>query len=109
MRERRAQFPDEGWVGFSSRRIEIAANSQTNVTVIRAVPQEQKWPSRDWGIWLGVTPQSSDPLAAKLCVRLLVCASGTRFNAGLVARIALAVVLLSYGGYYYFKRRARPG
>jgi hypothetical protein len=31
-----------------------------------------------------------------------------RFNAGLVAGIAVAIVLLGYGGYHYFRRKARP-
>jgi len=107
-RERRAQFPDESWIGFPSLGIEVAAKSQADVTVTTAVPQEQKWAGGYWEIWLEVTPRSSDLLAAKLRVRLLVSASGTRFNIGLVAGIAVGVVLLGYGGYYYFKRRARP-
>ncbi len=107
-REGRAQFPDESWIDFSSPRIEIAANSQVNVMVTAAIPQEQKWAGRDWEIWLGVTPESSDLLAAKLYVRLLVSTGGMRFNAGLVAGIAAAVVLLACGGYYWFRRKTRP-
>jgi len=32
-RERRAQFPDESWIGFPSLGIEVAAKSQADVTV----------------------------------------------------------------------------
>jgi hypothetical protein len=106
-REGRAQLPDDTWIGFSSPRIEIAANSQANVTVTTAVPREQKWAGRDWEIWLGVTPESSDLLAAKLYVRLLVSTGGMRFSAGLVTAIAVAIVLLAYGGYHYFRRKTR--
>jgi LPXTG-motif cell wall-anchored protein len=73
-----------------------------------AIPQEQRWAGRDWETWLAVTSESSDMLAVKLYVRLLVSTGGTRFSPGLVAGIAVAVVLLGFGGYYYFRRRARP-
>jgi hypothetical protein len=107
-REGKAALPDDSWVGFFSPGIEVPANSQANVTVTLAIPQEQKWAGRDWEIWLGVTPESTDLLAVKLYVRLLVSTSGTRFNAGLVTGIAVAIVLLGYGCYYYFRRKAKP-
>ena len=106
-REGRAEFPDDSWISFPCPRIEITANSQANVTVTVAIPQEQKRAGRDWEIWLGVTPESSDLLAVKLYVRLLVSTSGTRFNVGLLAGIAVAIVLLAYGGYHYSRRKAR--
>lgn len=106
-REGRAELPDSGWVSFSCPRIEIPASSQANLTVTIAIPQERKWEGRNWEIWLGVTPESSDLLRAKLYVRLLVSTSGTRFDAGLVAGIAVAIVLLAYGGYRYFRHRAK--
>jgi len=107
-REGRAQFPDADWITFSRQRIEITADSQANVTVVVAIPQEQRWADRDWETWLAITAESSDMLAVKLYVRLLVSTGGTRFNPGVVAGIAVAVVLLGFGGYYYFRRRARP-
>jgi hypothetical protein len=106
-REGRAQFPDDSWISFSCPRIEIAGTSQANTTVTVAIPQEQKWAGRDWEMWLGVTPESSDLLAAKLYVRLLVSTGGMRFSAGLVTAIAVAIVLLAYGGYHYFRRKTR--
>jgi hypothetical protein len=108
-REGRAEFPDPSWISSSPPRIEIAGTSQANVTVTVVIPQEQKWAGRDWEIWLGATPESSDLLGVKLYVRLLVSTSGMRFNTGLVAGIAVAIVLLGYGGYHYFRRRARRG
>ena len=107
-REGRAQFPSDSWISFSCPRIEIAGTSQANATVTVTIPQEQKWTGRDWEIWLGVTPESTDLLAVKLYVRLLVSTGGTRFNPGLLAAIAVAVVLLGCGGYYYFRRKAKP-
>ncbi len=106
-REGRTEFPDPSWISFSSPKIQVTASSQANVTVAVAIPQEQRWAGRDWETWLSVTSESSDMLAVKLYVRLLVSTGGTRFSPGLVAGIAVAVVLLGFGGYYYFRRRAR--
>lgn len=106
-REGRAQFPDDDWITLSCQRIEISADSQALVTVVVAIPQEQRWADRDWETWLAVTAESSNMLAVKLYVRLLVSTGGTRFSDGLVAGIAVAVVLLGFGGYYYFRHRAR--
>jgi hypothetical protein len=107
----RAAFPDDNWISFSSPGIEVAANSQANVTVTVAIPQEQKWAGEDWETWLGVTAESSDMLGVKLYVRLLVStnpAVGGKSNIGLFAGIAVAIVLLGYGGYYYFRRKTKP-
>jgi len=106
-REGRAEFPDTNWITFRPAEITVAASSQANATVTVAIPQQQKWAGRDWEIWLGVTPESSDLLGVKLYVRLLVSTSGMRFNAGLIAGIAVAIVLLGYGSYYYFRRKAK--
>jgi uncharacterized membrane protein len=108
IREGRAEFPDANWISFCPPQITVAAGSQANATVTVAIPQEQKWAGRDWEIWLGVTPESSDLLGVKLYVRLLVSTNGMRFNAGLVAGIAVAIVLLGYGSYHYFRRKAKP-
>jgi len=110
-REGRAEFPDDSWISFSSQEIEVAANSEANVTVRVAIPQEQKWAGGDWEIWLGVAAESRDLLAVRLDVRLLVStnpAMEARSNAGLVAGIVVGIILLGCGGYYYFRRKARP-
>jgi hypothetical protein len=107
-REGRAEFPDDSWISFSSPGIEVAANSEANVTVTVAIPQEQKWAGEDWETWLGVAAESSDLLSAKLYVRCLVSTVGGKSNIGLFAGIAVAIVLLGYGGYYYFRRKAKP-
>ena len=106
-REGTAEFPDDSWITFSSPRIEIAANSQADVMVTTAIPGGQKWAGKDWETWLAVTAESSDLLSVKLHVRLLVSTSAMRFNGGLVAGIAVAAVLLGYGGYRYFRHRAK--
>jgi hypothetical protein len=110
-REGRAEFPDDSWINFSSQEIEVPAKSEVNVTVTVTVPREQKWSGADWETWLGVAAESSDLLAVKLYARLLVSttpAVGARPNVGLVAGIVVGIVLLGYGGYYYFRRKARP-
>ena len=106
-REGRARFRDDSWISFCPSEITLAPGSQGNVTVTLAIPEDQKWAARDWEIWLAVAAQSSDLLHVKLYSRLLVSTTGTRFNIGLVAAIAVAVVLLGYGGYRYFRRKAR--
>jgi len=110
-REGRAEFPDDSWISFSSTEIEVAAKSEASVTVTMAIPREQKWEGGDWEIWLGVAAESSDLLAVRLYVRLLVSTSAAiaaRPNAGLVAGIVVGIVLIGCGGYYYFRRKARP-
>jgi len=105
----RAEFPDDSWISFSSPEIQVAANSTANVTVTVAIPREQEWAGEDWETWLGVTAESSDLLGIKLYVRLLVSTGGAGSNAGLFAGIVVGIILLGYGGYYYFRRKARHG
>jgi hypothetical protein len=110
-REGRAEFPDNSWISFSSQEIEVAAKSEADVTVAVAIPREHKWAGGDWEIWLGVTAESSDLLAVRLYVRLLVSTEpvvGTGLNAGLIAGIVVGIVLLGCGGYYYFRRKTSP-
>ncbi|NWF77158.1 MAG: hypothetical protein HXY36_00930 [Chloroflexi bacterium] len=104
----RAEFPDESWVSFSPQEIEVPANSETNVAVMVAVPREGRWTDQDWEIWLGVASESTDLLAVKLYVRLLVSTSATGPNTALVGGIAAGIVLISCGAYYYFRRRTKP-
>jgi hypothetical protein len=110
-REGRAECPDDSWIGFSSQEIGVAANSEANITVTVAIPREQKWAGEDWEIWLGVAAESRDLLAVRLYVRLLVSTNPiveARSNAGLVAGIVVAVILIGCGGYYYFRRKTKP-
>jgi uncharacterized membrane protein len=109
--EGRAEFPDASWISFSSQEIELAANSEANVTVTVAIPRDQKWTSQNWEIWLGVAAESSDMLSVELYVRLLVSTNsvvGGKSNIALLAGIAAAIVLLGYNGYYYFRRKTNP-
>ena len=109
-REERTEFPDDSWISFSSQEIEVAAKSEANVTVTVAIPREQKWAGEDWETWLGVAAESSDLLAVRLYVRLLVStnpAAEARSNAGLVAGIVAGIVLLGCGGYYYFRHKTK--
>ena len=110
-REGRAEFPDDSWISFTFQEIEVTAKSEVSVTVTVAIPREQKWAGEDWEIWLGVAAESSDILAVRLYARLLVSTEpvvGTKPNAGLVAAIVVGIVLFGCGGYYYFRRKARP-
>jgi hypothetical protein len=107
-REGKAEFPDDNWISFPFPKIEVAANSEANVTVTVAIPQEQKWAGHDWEIWLGVAAESSDLLSAKLYVRCLVSTAGGKSNIVLFAGVAVTIVLLGYGSYYYLRRKAKP-
>ena len=110
-REGRAEFPDDSWISLSSQEIEVDANSEANVTVTVAIPRQQQWEGEDWETWLGVAPESTDMLAVRLYVRLLVSTSTThkaRPNPGLVVGIVVGVILLGCGGYYYFRRKTKP-
>jgi hypothetical protein len=109
-REGRAEFPDDSWISLPSQEIEVASNSEANVTVTVAIPREQQWAGGDWETWLGVAAESSDLLAVKLYVRLLVSTNPTaeaRSNAGLVAGIVAGIVLFGCGGYYYFRHKTK--
>ena len=106
-REGRAKFPDPGWISFSAQQIRLAANSSANATVTLAIPREQRWAGKEWEIWLGVAAESSDLLGVKLYARCLVSTAEGKPNRALLAGIAAAVALLGYGGYRYFRRKAR--
>ena len=109
-REGRTEFPDDGWISFSSREIEVAANAETAVNVTVAVPREPEWAGKEWEIWLVVTAESRDILTVQLYTRLLVStAPGVDAgpNAKLVAGIVVGIVLAGCGGYYYYRRRTR--
>ena len=109
-REGRAELPDDSWISFYPSEIEVAANAEAEIMVRVAIPREQKWAGADWETWLGVAAESSDLLAVKLYVRLLVStppATEARSNAGLVAGIIVGIALLGCGGYYYFRRKAK--
>jgi len=106
----RAEFPDDRWISFSPREIDVAAKSEAKVKVTVSIPSSTEWAGKDWEIWLGVTSESSDLLAVKLYVRLLVstgAAVEAKSNIGLIAGIAVAIMLLGYGAYYYFRRKAK--
>jgi hypothetical protein len=110
-RSGRAEFPDDSWISFSSQEIEVAAKSEADVTVTVAIPRERDWAGESWETWLGVAAESSDLLAVRLYVRLLVSTSAAiaaRSNAGLVVGIIVGIVLLGFGGYYYFRHKAVP-
>jgi hypothetical protein len=109
-REGRAEFPDDSWISFSSPDIEVMANSEARVTVTITIPPEPTWAGKEWETWLGVTAESRDILAVRLYTRLLVSTTpelGARPNAGSVVGIVVGMILLGFGGYYYYRRRAR--
>ena len=109
-REGRAEFPDAGWISFAPLEIEVPANHEASVTVTVAIPQGQEWAGYDWEIWLGVAAESGDLLAVKVYTRLLVSTGASPLShLALAAWIVVGTMLLGCGGYYYFRRRARPG
>jgi hypothetical protein len=111
-RQGRAEFPDDNWISFSPQKPAIPANSNFTAKVKVAVPADSKWVDKDWEVWLGIAPKSSDLLTVKLYVRLLVSTTGGAYSnpwTGLLVRgitIALVVAILSF---YYLRRRKRQG
>ena len=104
-REGRTVLPDSDWISFSPVMLELAAGSNAEINVLVAIPPEYKSTGKNWEIWLGVAPESSDLLTVQLYVRLLVSTRGN-LNIGLIIGISLAVILVSYFVYYF---RRRPG
>jgi len=106
----KAEFPDDSWVSFPSQKVEVAASSEAKVKATISIPSDPKWAGKNWEVWLGVTPKSSDLLSVKLYVRLLVSTSeGVEggSNIWLIAGI-IAVLLLLGCGAYYSRRKTKP-
>ena len=109
-RQGRAEFPDDSWVSFSPQELEVAANSDAKVKVMVAIPANQKWAGKDWEIWLGVKPKTSDLLVVNYYIRLLVSTSKeieAGPNIAVVVGIVMGILLLGYG-VYYLRRRTKP-
>jgi Fn3-like domain (DUF1034). len=107
-RQGRAEFPDDNWVSFSPQRVEVQAKSEAELKVMVDIPSDLKWLGRDWEVWLEVNPELSDLLTVKLYVRLLASTSkGARgsSNIWLVVGIAMVIVLVGCGVYYFTSRR----
>jgi len=100
-RQGRAELPDDSWVSFPQW-VDVQANSTSKVEVKVTMPSNQKWADRDWEIWLGATPESSDLLTVKLYVRLLISTSEeveTSSNKWLIAGIVAGIMFLVFGIY----------
>ncbi len=109
-RQDMGEFPDANWISFSPTKIQVPTQSQANVTVTLAVPREKKWADKNWEIWLGVAPESIDLVGVKFYVRLLVSTKPEgrgEFMIRLFIAIAITIVLLSYG-VYYFTHKVKP-
>ena len=109
-REGRAEFPDDSWISFSSRKVSVEANSEAKAKVTVAIPANQKWAGKDWEIWLRVCPEEREFLVVNYYIRLLVSTgeeveAGT--NVGVVVGIVVGILLLGCV-VYYFRRKAKP-
>ncbi len=107
-REGKSEFPDSSWISFSPQEMEVAAGSGAAIKVKVAIPPNQKWANKDWEVWLGVKPETSDLLVVNYYIRLLISTSSSvesSSNIGLIAGSAVGVILLA-GGIYYFRRKA---
>ena len=96
------------WVSFSQQ-VEIKADSEAMIKARVAIPRDPKWANRDWEIWLGITPESSDLLRTKLYVRLLVSTSA--FPGGQIGHVVPIIGILSVLAIvgFYYSRRKRKG
>jgi len=109
-REGRAEFPDDSWISFSSRKVSVEANSEAKAKVTVAIPANQKWAGKDWEIWLRVCPEEREFLVVNYYIRLLVSTGGeveTGTNVGVVIGIVVGILLLGCV-VYYFRRKAKP-
>lgn len=110
-RARRTEFPNDSWISLSPQETEVAASSHARVKVNIAIPPDIEWAGKDWEIWLGVTPESTNILVANCYIRLLVSTGGevkTGPNTGLIAGIIAGLLLLGCA-VYYSKHRAKRG
>jgi hypothetical protein len=109
-REGRAEFPDDSWISFSSRKVSVEANSEAKTKVTVDIPANQKWAGKDWEIWLKVMPEEREFLVVNYYIRLLVSTGGeveAGMNVGLVIGIVVGILLLGCI-VYYFRRKAKP-
>jgi hypothetical protein len=90
-RQGKAEFPDSSWVSFSTQELQVAANSESEVTVTVVIPAEQEWVDKDWEIWLSIMPADGDLLVVNYYVRLLVSTGGGVENGSNVGLIVGAV------------------
>ena len=108
-RQGRDQFPHNSWVSFPQQ-VEVQAKSIKVVKVKVTIPSNQKWAGKDWEIWLGIKPETSDLLVVNHCIRLLVSTSGEvrgSRNVALVVGVVIGILFLGYG-IYYSRRKAKP-
>jgi hypothetical protein len=94
-------FPDNSWISFSPEQVDIAANSQGQLSVTVTVPDEYEWHGQDWEVWLGVTTEAQGLFAIIVYVRLYVSttpSSGT--NWALIVGVIAGVTVLACAGWY---------
>ena len=99
----RTEFPDTDWISFSPQRVEVDAASSADVKVVVAIPSDYKSTGKDWEVWLGVALESSDLLTVKLYERLLISSEGN-FPIWPIVGIAIAVIFVGYGVFYFRHR-----
>jgi hypothetical protein len=104
-RKGRVILPDNSWISFPNR-VEVPANSEKELTIEVAIPQNQEWEGNDWEIWLGITPESVQLIVVNYYVRLLL-STGENVNAGSRLKpilIIVTIVLLLYGSYSFYHK-----
>ena len=107
-RQGRAELPDDSWISFPHL-VEVDANSSVPVKIKVTIPSQARWADKNWEIWLGITPESSVFLAAKLYVRLLVSTAGDTFSSYHIGRAVGVgfVLVLAVLGIYLLRHRKK--
>ncbi|MCD6599323.1 MAG: hypothetical protein J7L19_01955 [Dehalococcoidia bacterium] len=113
----RTEFPDATWLSFP-RQVEVQANSETKANVKVAIPAQQEWSSKNWEIWLSVTPQDKDFLVVNYYIRLLISTGEggegievgshkVEGNSRIVLIMEVVILLLLGYSIYYFRRKEK--
>ena len=104
------EFPNDSWISFPQR-VEVEANSSVPVKIKVIIPSDVRWANKDWEIWLGIVPESSDFLTVKLYIRLMIstaASTSSGYQIGHAVRgIGIALVLAVFGVYYLWYRKKR--
>lgn len=106
------ELPDNSWITFDQKMIEVDANSSGVVTVRVQIPDEEQWKDQSWETWVKVTGAQAGLFQVVIYVRLLISTNSelpppATTNWGLIGGIGGTVIVLAIAGVWYWARRRR--